>query len=181
MRIARLIAIGSVLLLSLAACSSGDEDQPAGGGSSPTTTESVAPEPSETQEPSETPEATETEGSSGETEVEAEDSSLGTILTDSDGNTLYVFLNDSGSESTCYDSCAETWPAFVARGEVKARDGVTMSLLGTTERTDGTVQVTYDGRPLYYFSGDQQPGDTNGQEIGDVWYVVSPGGEPIEG
>ncbi len=175
MRITRLIAVGAVFLLPLAACSSGDDEQPAGDGSSPTTTVSVTPEPSET------PEATETEGSSGETEVEAEDSSLGTILTDSDGNTLYVFLNDTGSESTCYDDCAATWPALAAAGELKAGDGVTMSLLGTTERTDGTVQLTYNGHPLYHFANDAQPGDTNGQGIGEVWFVVSPDGEPIQG
>jgi predicted lipoprotein with Yx(FWY)xxD motif len=133
-------------------------------------------------------EPVESEGESGgeqaashETEVQAEDSALGTILTDSDGNTLYVFLNDTSGESTCYDDCASNWPAFEARGEPAAGDGIDQSLLGTTERTDGTTQVTYNGHPLYYFAGDQQPGDTNGQEVGDIWYVVSPAGEPVEG
>jgi predicted lipoprotein with Yx(FWY)xxD motif len=121
------------------------------------------------------------QGAGKQTEVEAEDSPLGTILTDSKGNTLYVFLNDTGDGSTCYADCAASWPAFVAKGELVAGDGVDASLFGTTERTDGTVQATYAGHPLYYFGGDQQPGDTNGQEIGDVWYVVSPEGEPVEG
>jgi predicted lipoprotein with Yx(FWY)xxD motif len=115
------------------------------------------------------------------TEVEAEDSAFGTILTDSNGNTLYMFLNDTGPESTCYEDCAANWPAFEAKGELGAGDGVDASLLGTTERTDGTTQVTYADHPLYHFGGDQAPGDTNGQEIGDVWYVVSPEGEPVEG
>jgi predicted lipoprotein with Yx(FWY)xxD motif len=116
-----------------------------------------------------------------ETEVQAEDSSLGTILTDRDGNTLYLFENDADGESTCYGDCAASWPAFEAKGDPAAGDGVDASLLGTTERTDGTVQVTYNGHPLYYFGGDQAAGDTNGQEIGDVWYVVSPEGDAVEG
>ena len=102
-------------------------------------------------------------------------------VTDSKGNTVYLFENDTSAESTCYDDCAANWPAFEAAGELSAGDGVDASLLGTTERTDGTVQVTYADHPLYYFGGDAQPGDTNGQEIGDVWYVVSPAGEPVEG
>jgi len=183
MRTRRLLVAGSTVLLLLAACSSGND----GAGSSTesaageTTAASETEEPSETPEPSETDEPTETEGPSGETEVEAEDSSLGTILTDSDGNTLYVFLADTGGESTCYEDCADTWPALEAPGELKAGDGVEASLLDTTERTDGTLQVTYNGMPLYYFANDQQPGDTNGQGIGEVWYVVSPGGDPIQG
>jgi predicted lipoprotein with Yx(FWY)xxD motif len=114
------------------------------------------------------------------TEVEAEDSSLGTILTDSDGNTLYVFFADTDGESTCYDDCAENWPALEARGELEAGEGIDASLLGTTERTDGTLQVTFAGQPLYFFAGDQQPGDTNGQGVGDVWFVVAPDGAPVQ-
>lgn len=180
MRTRKLLAGASIALLLLAACSSGDGGDD-GAGAPPASATSEPPEASETEEPSQTPEPTETEGPSGETEVEAEDSSLGTILTDSDGNTLYVFLADTGGESTCYEDCADTWPALEAPGELKAGDGVEASLLDTTERTDGTLQVTYNGMPLYYFANDQQPGDTNGQGIGEVWYVVSPGGDPIQG
>ena len=178
MRTRTLIVLGLALVLLLAACGN-DDDGDAAGTSSPTETATETAEPSE---PSETPEATETEGpmGSGETEIEAEDSSLGTILTDSEGNTLYVFLSDAGGESTCYDECADNWPALLAEGEVEARDGVDASLVGTTERTDGALQVTYDGQPLYYFAGDAAPGDTNGQGVGEVWYVVSPEGAPIQ-
>jgi predicted lipoprotein with Yx(FWY)xxD motif len=90
-------------------------------------------------------------------------------------------MNDTDGASTCYDDCAANWPALVTDGDPVAGQGTDASLLGTTERTDGTVQVTYANQPLYFFGGDQQPGDTNGQEIGDVWYVVSPDGEPVEG
>jgi predicted lipoprotein with Yx(FWY)xxD motif len=174
--------LGSTLVLLLAAC--GDDGE-AADTPSPTETATATEEPSE---PSETPEPTETEepsetespSASGETEIEAEDSPLGTILTDSEGNTLYVFLNDTG-RSTCYGECQDNWPPLVAGGEVEARRGVDESLLGTTERADGTVQVTDDGQPLYYFAGDAAPGDTNGQGAGGVWFVVSPEGDPIQG
>ena len=97
--------------------------------------------------------------------------------------TLYVFFADTDGTSTCYDDCAASWPAFVAAGEVKAGGGgdIDESLLGTTERDDGTLQVTFNDQPLYYFSGDAAAGDTNGQGIGDVWYVVSPAGDAITG
>jgi len=169
--------VASVLLLLLAACSNDDNaggDTGSTGASSSTETESPTPPES----PSESPAS----GGSGETEVEAEDSSLGTILVDSRGNTLYVFLQDTGDTSTCTGDCAASWPALIAKGEVKAGGGgdVDGSLLGTSARDDGKMQVTYNGHPLYFFSGDQAPGDINGQGIGDVWFVVSPAGDPIK-
>lgn len=142
---------------------------------------SPAGEPVEGEDESADGESGRDEATGRETEVKAEDSALGTILTDSKGNTLYVFLNDTNGESTCYDDCAANWPAFEATGELAAGNGVDASLLGTTERTDGTTQVTYNGHPLYHFAGDQQPGDTNGQGVGGVWYVVSPEGDAVEG
>lgn len=187
MRVRTSLAMASAVLILLAACSNDDgESDAAGDTSSPSPTTAESPQASETPEETPTPEPTATDsgddsGSSRRTEVEAEDSALGTILTDSDGNTLYVFLADTGGESTCYDECADNWPALRARGELEAGDGVDESLLGTTERTDGIMQVTYAGQPLYYFAGDQQPGDTNGQDVGDIWYVVGPDGAPVEG
>lgn len=183
MRPRTLVVVASSLLLLLAACSDGEDE--AGGSPSPTQSETEAPaseSPTEspTPEPSATDDSDDDDGSSRSTEVEAEDSSLGTILTDSDGNTLYVFFADTDGDSTCYDDCAENWPALRARGELEAGDGVDASLLGTTERTDGVLQVTYGGQPLYFFAGDQQPGDTNGQGIGDVWFVVAPDGAPVQ-
>jgi predicted lipoprotein with Yx(FWY)xxD motif len=112
--------------------------------------------------------------------VEVAESDLGSILVEAERQTLYVFLNDSGGESSCYEDCADNWPALETDGEPQAGEGVEASLLGTTEREDGAVQVTYNEMPLYYFAGDEAPGDTNGQGVGDVWYVVSPEGEPIQ-
>ena len=174
MTVRRSFIVMSVLVLLMAACS--NDDTPEGGTGttgSPTASETSPPPATETSSPS---------ASGGrETEVEAEDSSLGTILVDSKGNTLYVFLQDTGDTSTCTGDCAASWPALIAKGEVKAGGGgdVDESLLGTSARDDGTLQVTYNGHPLYYFAGDEAPGDTNGQAIGDIWFVVSPAGDPI--
>jgi predicted lipoprotein with Yx(FWY)xxD motif len=112
--------------------------------------------------------------------VEVASSDLGEVLVDHDGKTLYLLLNDTDGESTCYKDCETTWPPLVADDDPVAGEGVDASKLATTERTDGTVQVTYDGMPLYHFAGDEAAGDLNGQGIGDVWYVVAPTGSPIE-
>ena len=102
----------------------------------------------------------------------AADSDLGPILVDGDGNVLYLFTPDTDGVSTCYGDCEANWPVFY--GPVEDGDGVDDDLIGSTTRDDGTEQVTYDGWPLYYFIRDEAPGDTNGQGVGDVWYVVSP-------
>jgi predicted lipoprotein with Yx(FWY)xxD motif len=110
--------------------------------------------------------------------VAVEASEFGEIVVDSEGRTLYVFLVDEGTESTCYDDCEATWPPLTVEGDPTG-DGVDASLLGTTEREDGSTQVTLDGHPLYYFASDETADDVNGQGVGDVWYVVSPEGEAI--
>jgi len=103
-----------------------------------------------------------------------QDPALGTILTDPEGMTLYLFTNDTtANESTCYDQCAENWPPFMAEEPFSLPFGVEGELT-TVERTDGTTMVAYNGIPLYYFAGDTAPGDTNGQGVGDVWYVLGP-------
>lgn len=155
----RTFALLAGLMLVLAACG-GDEAEPAGGGAD---TEEAAP----------TEEAAAT--------VEVAMSDLGEILVDAEGNTLYMFVPDQeAGEPTCYDDCAEAWPAFEASEDPVAGEGLDQSMLGTVERTDGTDQVTYNELPLYYFSGDEMAGDTNGQGLNDVWWVLSPEGEPIE-
>jgi predicted lipoprotein with Yx(FWY)xxD motif len=103
-------------------------------------------------------------------------SPLGETLVDADGRTLYAFTKDTSGESTCYGDCEVTWPALTVQGAPAAGDGVEASLLATTDRRDGSAQITYKGMPLYHFSGDRQPGDTNGQGVGGVWFAVSPDG-----
>ena len=91
------------------------------------------------------------------------------------GLTLYTFANDTEGMSTCTGNCATTWPPLlVEEGEPTASMDVTGSL-GVYERMeDGGRQLTYNGMPLYYFSGDSKPGDTNGQGLGNVWFVAAP-------
>jgi predicted lipoprotein with Yx(FWY)xxD motif len=107
---------------------------------------------------------------------------LGTILVDSGGRTLYLFAADTGSKSVCYGQCAGIWPPVLVHGAPQAGPGVNASLLGTTARTDGTVEVTYAGHPLYYFISDKKPGDVTGEGVngfGAPWYVVAPSGMQV--
>jgi predicted lipoprotein with Yx(FWY)xxD motif len=107
---------------------------------------------------------------------------LGKVLVDSQGRTLYLFQQDTGTKSTCTGACAGQWPPLRAGGKPTAGDGATASKLGTTPRSDGKPQVTYDGHPLYTFAGDSNAGDTNGQGInafGANWYVLSSSGTAI--
>lgn len=106
--------------------------------------------------------------------------SLGSFLTDDKGMTLYLFTKDTPNTSNCYEKCATAWPPLLTTGNPVADEGVDASLLGTTTRTDGTTQVTYNGWPLYYYEKDKAPGDVIGQNVGDVWFVVSPAGEMVE-
>ena len=109
------------------------------------------------------------------------DSALGKILADGSGMTLYVLTNDGPNQSTCNNACASNWPPLSLAVEGIAGPGVDSALLGSMTRTDGSLQVTYAGRPLYHFAADSRAGDLNGQGISGVWFVISPAGEPIEG
>jgi predicted lipoprotein with Yx(FWY)xxD motif len=113
----------------------------------------------------------------GDVVVETATSELGTILVDGDGLTLYLFDNDTDGESVCYDDCAVTWPPLL--GDATVGGEASASLLGTTPRDDGAVQITYAGMPLYHYAGDGQPGDVAGQGLGGVWWVIAPDGERI--
>jgi predicted lipoprotein with Yx(FWY)xxD motif len=107
---------------------------------------------------------------------------LGTILVDGRGETVYDFANDTGTRSTCNGACAATWRPVVAPDPLPGSlPGVT-GQLGSTTRDDGSKQLTIAGHPLYTFSGDSRPGQTNGQGItlnGGLWNVVSPSGSPV--
>ena len=100
---------------------------------------------------------------------------LGDFLVGPNGMTLYLFNNDTDGTSTCYDQCATNWPPLlVGEGEEVSTQPGLVGEVGTTERTDGTVQVTFNGMPLYYWAQDAAPGDSTGQGVGDVWWVVKP-------
>jgi predicted lipoprotein with Yx(FWY)xxD motif len=108
---------------------------------------------------------------------------LGQVLVDSSGQTVYLFLADRGTVSSCNSaSCVQYWPPVVTSGAPVAGTGVNGSLLGTATRADGTAQVTYAGHPLYRFLMDKKPGDVTGQGLsafGAPWYVVSPSGAQV--
>ena len=110
------------------------------------------------------------------------DSDLGQVLTAADGMTVYLFMPDAQGAPTCTDSCAEAWPPLTVDDPslIIAGDGVDASLLSTAEHPAGGTQVTYNGWPLYFFSGDTAAGDTNGQGQGGVWYVLDPTGNAID-
>lgn len=133
-----------------------------------------------------TVEMTATAVTTAATVMVTENDTLGKILTDDKGMTLYLFTNDTqgtgdtAGTSNCYDKCAVNWPPLLTSGDAVAGEGANADLLGTTERKDGTSQVTYNGWPLYYWFQDKNPGDATGQGVGEVWYVLSPEGEMIK-
>jgi predicted lipoprotein with Yx(FWY)xxD motif len=161
------LLLGLVLLVT--ACSPQAAATPA-----PAATEPSATEPPATEAPAVVP-------VTGAAVVDlGKNAELGSFLVDEKGMTLYLFTKDTPNTTVCYEKCAVAWPPLLTAGDPVAGEGVDASLLGTTDRTDGTVQVTYNGWPLYYYEKDKAPGDVVGQNVGDVWFVVSPAGEMIQ-
>ena len=162
------LPLAAVAILATA-CSSASSTSAASGatttGPTPTTTTSAAP-------------ASTASGStaSGSTLVlKTATGSAGIWLTDSAGRTLYLYTRDKGSTSECYGACAKAWPPLTTTGAVTITGKYTVPKdLGVTTRTDGTKQVTYGGHPLYYYSGDTAPGQTKGQGVGGVWFLIGP-------
>ena len=112
--------------------------------------------------------------------VEIADSPLGRIVVDGEGRTLYLFENDKGGGSTCYDVCSSSWPPVTTNATPKAGDAVLARQLGTTKREDGKLAVTYAGHPLYRYAGDAKRGDTKGEAVsrfGAEWHVVAAPGQ----
>lgn len=102
---------------------------------------------------------------------------LGSFLTDDAGRTLYLYTKDAPGISSCYEACATAWPPLLTTTDAALPPDVP-GVVGTTTRNDGGVQVTYNGMPLYYWTKDQKPGDTTGQNVGGVWFVVTPADAP---
>lgn len=180
----RSAVIAAVLALLTAAACGGADDGQAAPADEPTsqspaaTDEATAPEStdtSETMEPGDEP-TSESPAEAASTVTTAE-SEFGPILVDSEGMTLYMFDPDEQGDSVCDADCLEAWPPV--EGPAQAGEGVDASMLGTAQATDGTTMATYNDWPLYYWVDDQQPGDTTGQAVGDVWWVMGPDGEPI--
>jgi predicted lipoprotein with Yx(FWY)xxD motif len=116
--------------------------------------------------------------------VDLHKTDVGDVLTGPSGRTLYLFEKDKSPKSTCSGECANDWPPLMASGKPAAGSGVKASMLGTTKRSNGKEQVTYNGHPLYYYEGDKKAGQTAGQGIdafGAEWYVVGANGSKVEG
>jgi predicted lipoprotein with Yx(FWY)xxD motif len=116
------------------------------------------------------------------TKVAVAGSKVGRILVDGRGRTLYLFARDRNGKSACSGACATYWPPLIASGKPLAVAGAKASLLGTTRRADGRMQVTYRHHPLYTYVGDARKGQISGQGLdlsGGEWWVVSPAGNKI--
>lgn len=103
--------------------------------------------------------------------------SLGDFLSAYNGMTLYTYAPDQQTpgSSACTGSCAQNWPPYTVESKSDINvSAATSGTVGTITRADGTLQVTYNGAPLYFYIGDKSPGDTNGQGVGGVWYVAKP-------
>ena len=113
--------------------------------------------------------------------ITVRNSNFGAVLFDGKGKVLYAFTRDTrGGKSRCYGACAAAWPVYYApRGALKAGKNVKQSLIGTTKRSDGRLQVTYNGWPLYYYVGDGigEIRCQNVDEFGGLWLIVRPSGK----
>ena len=105
---------------------------------------------------------------------------LGVALTDADGFTLYGFTNDGDGQPTCNDACANAWPPLLVDGDTLP-EGLDAAVFSVVQRDDGSHQLKAGKWPLYRFAGDDEPGQTNGQGSGDVWFVVNPDGSLKKG
>jgi predicted lipoprotein with Yx(FWY)xxD motif len=108
-------------------------------------------------------------------------STYGRVVADRRGEALYLFDKEKSKRSRCYGACARAWPPLLTKGRPRAGKGIKQRLLGTTKRRNGKLQVTYRGRPLYYYV-DDAPGRIlcqNVNEFGGLWLLVKPSGEAV--
>jgi predicted lipoprotein with Yx(FWY)xxD motif len=120
----------------------------------------------------------------GSATVDVANTSLGKVLVDAQGRTLYLFKKDKGTKSACSGACATNWPPERVTHKPTVSNGLKASKAGTTKRSDGKPQVTYNGHPLYRFVGDKKAGDTSGQGVnafGGSWFAVSSAGTQASG
>jgi predicted lipoprotein with Yx(FWY)xxD motif len=162
------LATAAVLVVSLAAAGCGSSDNGGGNSSSKSGAAGTPPKTANGQAAT----------------IGVENSSLGKILEDTKGRTVYLFQKDKGTKSACTGACASAWPPVRVSGKPVVGTGASASQVGTTKRSDGGRQVTYNGHPLYTYTGDQSPGDTNGQGLnafGGGWFALSPAGNQVSG
>ena len=182
MKLVRLAAIALIALIVLAACAPAPTATPIPTPVPPTIAPTAVPAP--TQPPAASSSAASSVASSSSAAAKPAalslaKTALGNVLADGDGKMLYAFTKDTKDTSTCTDSCATNWPPFLA-DKADAQTGVDAKLVGYAKRTDGKMQVTYNGMPVYYYAKDQKPGDMLGQGVGASWYIVTADGKLIK-
>jgi predicted lipoprotein with Yx(FWY)xxD motif len=181
----RLLAIAGICAsLTLVACGDDDDDDAPATQAETPAAETTADDSAESEQGSD--EGGQSGGGGGGSskpgiEITTADSQFGEALFDSDQRAIYYFDKETSEQSECYDACAEAWPPVLTEGDPQAGGGADAKLLGTTERDDGTTQVTYDGRPLYYYVDDPagQIACHNVSEFGGLWLAVQPNGDPF--
>jgi len=175
----RIGVLGAALLTAaLAACSSGGD----GAAQPPQPAQPVEKaHPAHPVHPAEpaVPAAPAAEAAASSVTVKVSTTSLGPILTDKNGRTLYALTTDKGGASSCGDDCINVWPALISKTPVEAGRGTSPALFGKTVRTEGAVQATYGEWPLYYYAGDMESGDVDGQGVDGVWFVVGADGQLV--
>jgi predicted lipoprotein with Yx(FWY)xxD motif len=167
--IAVLLAAG---VLALAGC--GDDDSSDSGDTARDEAPGAAAQQPDTETTTERDAPPEPAG----TEVKIDDSEFGPMLFGDDGQAIYIFENDPKGKTVCYGECAAAWPPVFTDGKPQAGKGVKQSLLGTVKRRDGKRQVTYAGKPLYYYAN-EKPGEVRCHNVnlnGGFWWVVGPDG-----
>jgi predicted lipoprotein with Yx(FWY)xxD motif len=196
-----LLAVLLTVALILAACGPEETDiptmttEPTEASTKPVTPGPATTEPSgtETVDAGPSPEATNS-GTTDETPTAripitgeptilvSQSTEFGPILVDEEGLSLYIFVDDTqfGESSNCNDECAVEWPPLLSQGSPIAGEDVDSTLLGTVTRADGSLQVTYNGWPLYLFQGDTTLGDTNGQGMENLWFLITPTGDVVQ-
>lgn len=161
----------------LAGC--GSDDDSGDDGAAPAAADTAtAPEPQATD----TQEAESAEPRSAGTTIKLGDSQFGRVLFDEGGQAIYLFDKETSDESECYDDCAAEWPPVLTEGEPQAGEGIDAKLLGTTERDDGTTQVTYNGHPLYFYAheGKNEVRCHNVPGFGGIWLALGADGNRID-
>ena len=151
------------LVVVLAACSSPGASQ----SSAPSESQGSVPSCAQTENPTGSPAAS-------ELSLTIQQTTKGDALAGADGLTLYTRTDEVDGTIHCGEGCVGNWPPLT--GTVDAGDA-NADMLGTITRPDDTEQVTYNGYPLYYFTGDAAPGDATGDALGGVWFIAAPSGE----
>jgi predicted lipoprotein with Yx(FWY)xxD motif len=167
------------IALLAAACSSGSGSTT----SSTTTTPAASPSAAAPTTPAATSSAAAQPAGKPAVSLSSTSGIPGKFLVGSNGRTLYLWEADQSGKSTCSGACAAAWPPDIVTGTPKAGSGVSQSLLSTIKRSDGSMQLAYNGHPLYYFTGDSAAGTAMGQgskAFGAGWYVVNASGSKID-